>query len=224
MCMHACSLVRPAHRGNVSVAVGEMVWTAQVSGLAERKVHISRFGGKHAVVDASTWLYVLLFVFDAVVFLWPICGSLFACNKASPCTHLCRYRGAYSCAREVALGIPTEKFVRFVMHRIKMLQYHKVDVTLVFDGKVLPLKQDTSTQRRSGKKAALSKAKQFEAQARKCADERERGNLFAQADKHFKQAYSPSFAHAAVLMRELRKERVNFIVAPYEADAQLVYM
>lgn len=162
----------------------------EVSGLAKRKVHISDYAGKRAVVDASTWLY----------------------------------RGCYSCAREVALSKPTDKFLRFVMHRVKMLQYHKVKVTMVFDGRLLPLKEGTSKQRHGNKKAALSKAKQLEAQAKQCKQQSEKRRLWGEADKYYKQAYSPRFVHAAQLMRELRQEKIDFIVAPFEADAQLVYM
>lgn len=162
----------------------------EVSGLADRKVHISTFAGKRAVVDASTWLY----------------------------------RGCYSCAREVARGMPTEKFLRFVMHRVRMLKYHQVDVTMVFDGKVLPLKNYTSKQRHGSKKEALGKAKKLEAQASKCREASEKRRLWAEAEKFYKQAYSPKFQHAARVMKELRQEKVKFIVAPYEADAQLVYM
>lgn len=158
--------------------------------MGDKKVHISKYSGKRAVVDASTWLY----------------------------------RGCYSCAREVALQIKTEKFLRFVMHRVNLLRYNKIHVTMVFDGNVLPLKDGTCKQRRSSKRDALAKARKFENEARQCQFPQEKRKLWGQADKYYKQAYSPKFSETSLLIRELKKANVPYIVAPYEADAQLVYM
>lgn len=107
-----------------------------------------------------------------------------------------------------------------------MLIYFKLKVTMVFDGKMLPLKGDTKTDRRKNKQTALATATSLLRQAKSLPKRSGAAKAkYQEADKYFKQAYSPKYQHAKQLMQALDGiKNVDYIVAPYEADAQLVYM
>ena len=54
-------------------------------------------------------------------------------------------RRCFACSKEVVLGKPTTKFVQFVLKMIAVLQFHNIDVLMVFDGEKLPLKVRRAT-------------------------------------------------------------------------------
>ncbi|KAE8250947.1 hypothetical protein A4X13_0g4231 [Tilletia indica] len=123
------------------------------------------------------------------------------------------HRGAYACAQELVLGQPTDKFIRYAMHKINMLKHFGITPYLVFDGDKLPSKAHTEDDR--DKRRAENKSR-----AEKClaAGEKE------QARDLFSKCLDISPAIAYQLIKVLRREKVSYIVAPYEADAQLAYM
>ncbi|KAK1320744.1 Exonuclease 1 [Acorus calamus] len=89
----------------------------------------------------------------------------------------------------------------------------RISPVVVFDGGNLPFKAATEGDRKRRRNANLELAKEKLSQ----------GNTNA-AIEYFKKAVSitPSMAHQ--LIQILRSENVEFIVAPYEADAQLAYL
>ncbi|KAK7988303.1 hypothetical protein PG989_008618 [Apiospora arundinis] len=123
------------------------------------------------------------------------------------------HRGAISCAIELAEGKPTRKYVHYVMNRVRMMQHFGVNPYIVFDGDFLPSKAGEEAHR--AKRREESKAS---------------GLALLKAGK-------PSLAHrelqkaiditpemARAVIEELKKVGVPYIVAPYEADPQLVYL
>ncbi|PNS21850.1 Exodeoxyribonuclease 1 [Sphaceloma murrayae] len=123
------------------------------------------------------------------------------------------HRGTIACAIELAQGKPTTKFVDFCMHRVRMLIHFGVRPFIVFDGDYLPSKKDTEKGRASKRRA--SKAAGLELlQLGKTA----------QAYQELQKSIDVTPEMARQFMDELDKAKVDFIVAPYEADAQLVYL
>jgi exonuclease 1 len=57
------------------------------------------------------------------------------------------YKGAYSCPRELCEDLPTDKYVKFCMSRIRLLLHHEVIPIVVFDGDKLPAKDCTEVAR-----------------------------------------------------------------------------
>ncbi|KAK0544796.1 hypothetical protein OC846_005920 [Tilletia horrida] len=123
------------------------------------------------------------------------------------------HRGAFTCAQELVLGQPTDRFVRYAMHKIRMMKHFGVTPYLVFDGDKLPSKIGTEQDREKRRSEYKAKAQEFlragdKAQARdlygKCVD------------------VTPAMAYQLILA--LRRENVPYIVAPYEADAQLAFL
>ncbi|KAF9394944.1 Rad2 nuclease [Podila verticillata] len=123
------------------------------------------------------------------------------------------HKGAFACAQEICLGQPTDKYVKYFMRQIHMFNHFGVKPYVVFDGGYLPSKAATEVDRLSrreeSKKQAMEllqsgKSKEALEQFRRCVD------------------VTPDMAHAVI--QALEACRIDFVVAPYEADAQLAYL
>ncbi|XP_070027514.1 exonuclease 1 isoform X2 [Nicotiana sylvestris] len=126
------------------------------------------------------------------------------------------HKGAYSCSMELCLNLEGDKklqYLNYFMHRINLLRHYKITPVVVFDGGNLPCKSRTEDERHRRRKTnrdqAMLKLKE--------------GNV-AGAVELFQRAVSvtPSMAHQ--LIQILKSENIEFVVAPYEADAQLAYL
>ncbi|GAA5870233.1 hypothetical protein JCM3774_004616 [Rhodotorula dairenensis] len=123
------------------------------------------------------------------------------------------HRGAYGCAEDLALGRPTTKYVNYAMHRVRMLKHYGVTPVMVFDGGLLPSKMGTEDERKRRRSEALAKGNAFRAEGKA-----------AQARECYVKAVDVTPAMAYQLIKALRAEGVEFVVAPYEADPQLAYL
>ncbi|KAL8930333.1 MAG: hypothetical protein Q9172_000042 [Xanthocarpia lactea] len=130
------------------------------------------------------------------------------------------HRGTVACAIDLALGKPTTKyasplreFVDFSMNRVRMLIHFGVTPYLVFDGDYLPSKASTehgrATKREESKKMGL---------------ELHRLGKISQAQLELQKAVDVTPEMARQLIEELKTLGVQYVVAPYEADAQLAYL
>ncbi|KXH66585.1 hypothetical protein CSAL01_10301 [Colletotrichum salicis] len=123
------------------------------------------------------------------------------------------HRGAIACAVDLAKGNPTRKYVDFAMHRVRMLKHFGVTPYMVFDGDFLPSKAATEG----------SRAKRRE-ESKKSAMELLRAGKSSQAALEFQKAIDVTPEMARNLIDELKKMNISYVVAPYEADSQLVYL
>ncbi|KAK0587864.1 hypothetical protein LWI29_030175 [Acer saccharum] len=126
------------------------------------------------------------------------------------------HKGAYSCSMELCLNSTSEKKLRYLdyfMHRINLLRHYNITPVVVFDGGNFPRKSATEHERDRKRQAnrdlAMEKLKE--------------GNVTA-ATEYFQRAISITPAMAHQLIQILRSENIEFVVAPYEADAQLAYL
>ncbi len=94
-----------------------------------------------------------------------------------------------------------------------MLLYHQVIPIVVFDGAGLPMKAKTQAERRAKRAEALEKAKAFELK-----------NDIKRAREWYQRAAPVTTDMVLNVVRELRKMKVEYLIAPYEADAQLAWM
>ncbi|CAN1180383.1 Exonuclease 1 [Linum perenne] len=126
------------------------------------------------------------------------------------------HKGAYSCSMEICLDSKSERKLRYLdyfMHRINLLIHHKIIPVVVLDGANIPCKSSTEHERRRKREAnhelAVAKLKEGDASS---------------AREFFQRAVNitPSMAHQ--LIQILKSKKVEFVVAPYEADAQLAYL
>ncbi|KAI1497280.1 hypothetical protein F5X99DRAFT_397489 [Biscogniauxia marginata] len=123
------------------------------------------------------------------------------------------HRGAVSCAIELAQGKPTRRYVDFAMNRVRMLRHFGVMPYLVFDGDFLPSKGLTEA----------SRLKRRE-DSRKAGLELLKAGKPSQAHTELQKAIDVTPEMARHLIEELKKVDIPYVVAPYEADAQLVYL
>ncbi|KAJ1735040.1 hypothetical protein LPJ61_000760 [Coemansia biformis] len=123
------------------------------------------------------------------------------------------YKGAFSCAVEIGLGTPTMKYVNSFMTRARMLRHYGVEPLFVFDGGPLPSKRETELERQRSRMEKREKAiKLWNQSKRKAAFEMFQRCLEA----------TPQMARAVIDC--LQEEGFRYLVAPYEADAQLAYL
>lgn len=123
------------------------------------------------------------------------------------------HRGAYACSREIAMGENTTRYVAYALSRIRMLQHFGVTPYLVFDGDKLPAKQHTEDDRELRRYENLQRAKMLEREG-KAQEARE---LFCKCVD-----ITPEMAFQ--LIKVLQQETISYVVAPYEADAQLAFL
>ncbi|KAK1831212.1 Exodeoxyribonuclease 1 [Podospora conica] len=123
------------------------------------------------------------------------------------------HRGAIACAIELAQGKPTRKYVEFAMHRVRLFKHFGVTPYLVFDGDYLPSKAGTEASREARREAS-----------RKAGLELLAAGKPSQAYQELQKAIDVTPEMARDLIEELKKAQVPYVVAPYEADAQLVYL
>lgn len=123
------------------------------------------------------------------------------------------HRGLVSCAQELCQDVPTRKYINSVMKKIDMLRHFGVEPYLVFDGAYLPTKADTAKERRLKREEAKAKA-----------DALVRLGNKKLAWKEFMKAAGVTPQMAKSIMLELDIRKVKYVVAPYEADPQMVYL
>lgn len=128
-------------------------------------------------------------------------------------TYVWLHRGAYGCAREIVLGDPAPRYISYALSRIGMLQHFGIKPYLVFDGDKLPAKTHTEDDRESKRSENLARAQQLEAE----------GKLQQARDLYAKCVdITPEMAYQ--LIKVLKEQAIPYLVAPYEADAQLAYL
>ena len=105
------------------------------------------------------------------------------------------------------------RHVEFAMNRVRMLLYFGVTPYLVFDGDNLPSKAGTEADR----------AKRRE-ESKRLGLELYKAGKTSQAHQELQKAVDVTPHMARQLIEELKILNIQYVVAPYEADAQLVYL
>ncbi|KAF2144641.1 uncharacterized protein K452DRAFT_245646 [Aplosporella prunicola CBS 121167] len=123
------------------------------------------------------------------------------------------HRGTVSCAIDLALGNPTTKHIDFCMHRVRMLLHFGIKPYLVFDGDHLPGKEGTNQERAARRKENMKEGKELMKLGKT-----------SQAYTCLKKAVDVTPEMARSLIEELKQLKVDYVVAPYEADSQMVYL
>ncbi|KAL7938840.1 hypothetical protein V8C35DRAFT_89499 [Trichoderma chlorosporum] len=123
------------------------------------------------------------------------------------------HRAAYSCAVELGQGKPTKKFIHAALNRVKMLKHFGVTPYMVFDGDFLPSKAATEASRAKKREEKL-----------KLANEYLKAGKPSQAAQEFQKCIDITPEMASALIQQLKKMDIPYVVAPYEADPQLIYL
>lgn len=123
------------------------------------------------------------------------------------------HKAAFGSAEDLALNRPTDRPQQWVMRKVEFLKRCGVDVLIVFDGGALPSKRGTDEKRHALRDQAHKEALALMSRGRRS----EAVNLFQKATR-----ITQEMVHQ--LTELLKSQRIPFVVAPYEADAQLVYL
>lgn len=123
------------------------------------------------------------------------------------------HRGLISCAQDLCTDTPTRSYITSVMKKVDMLRHFGVEPYMVFDGSLLPTKEATNAERAARREKARESANA-------CMKKGDR----KQAWKEFMKAAGVTPEMAKSVMVELDRKHVKYVVAPYEADPQMVYL
>lgn len=123
------------------------------------------------------------------------------------------HRAAYPCAYELVLGKPTEKYLQFFIKKISMLRSFKVEPYIVFDGSSIGVKKDTELKRRKKRE-----------ENRNIAEKLWNSGDRARAMEYFQKCVDITPEMAKCIIDYCKVNRIKYIVAPFEADSQLVYL
>ncbi|TVU34906.1 hypothetical protein EJB05_16762 [Eragrostis curvula] len=129
------------------------------------------------------------------------------------------HKGALSCSDSLCKGIRTTRHIAYCMHRVDLLRHYGVKPILVFDGGLLPIKGDQETKRERSRKENLERAREHEA----AGNSRAAFECYQKAvDITPRIAFDLIQVQLCILCPEEKK--VDYIVAPYEADAQMAFL
>ena len=126
------------------------------------------------------------------------------------------HRGLFSCALEVESGQPTDKFLDVALRCLDLFATHGVRPLVVFDGAVLPQKEQRAHQP-GGRTSERAKSRERAIELLREGRQHEAAPLLGKAT-----GVAPWMATR--LIDELRARDIPFVVAPYEADPQLAFL
>ena len=120
------------------------------------------------------------------------------------------HKAARNCPLEMVRGTYTTKFVDYCLKQAFLLRSHGVEPFVVLDGAKLPAKAGTEHERHQRRQVAVAEA-----------NELLRNGPRDKAMAKFQSAVNITPEHAYQLICVLRKHGIQYVVAPYEADAQI---
>ncbi|KAF4674248.1 Rad2 nuclease [Perkinsus chesapeaki] len=130
------------------------------------------------------------------------------------------HRGAIACCFELVSGKESDKFLTFFLRMIALLQGYDVTPVVVFDGCRMPGKAEEEKKRSESRTTASESAKAMIESAGITQASQMTGEIRTKC----MQAIRITKKMIRKVMCALRALGVEFIVAAYEADAQLGYM
>mmetsp|Transcript_105407 Transcript_105407/g.187457 ORF Transcript_105407/g.187457 Transcript_105407/m.187457 type:complete len:588 (+) Transcript_105407:81-1844(+) len=129
------------------------------------------------------------------------------------------HKGAFSCSQELVLGQDTDKFVHFFLRMCEILRFNEIKPIIVFDGDKMPSKAKEDERRNEVREVARKEA--MELIKRREAGEHVDDRALSSSCEGAIKVTSSMISRLQSALRELD---IKFMVAPYEADAQLAYM
>lgn len=123
------------------------------------------------------------------------------------------HRASCSCAYELAVGKPTEKYLQFFVKKLSMLRSFQIEPYLVFDGDAIGVKKDTEIKRKDKRK-----------ESKEIAERLWRAGERRNAMDYFQKCVDVTPEMAKCVIDYCKTQGISYVVAPFEADAQMVYL
>ena len=123
------------------------------------------------------------------------------------------HRAACSCAYELAMEKPTQKYLQFFIKKFSMLRKFNIEPYLVFDGDSIPVKKGTELKRRERRVENRAIAERLWTSGEK-----------KNAMDYFQKCVDITPDMAKCVIDYCKVNQINYIVAPFEADSQMVYL
>ncbi|KAM0679311.1 Rad2 nuclease [Binucleata daphniae] len=127
--------------------------------------------------------------------------------------HIWLYQILRYIAEEVFYNIPTKKHVELFKKKIQALKDNKIKPVFVFDGDSLPAKEHTNKERKERKEKCVKKVLELL-----------KRNKVQEAKKLMRQCISVKNEYLYDILQMLKAENIEYIISPYESDAQLCYL
>lgn len=161
-----------------------------------KAVHVGNYAGQTIAIDAYSWIH----------------------------------KGMYGSALDLLEGKPNRRYIDYCVIRAKFLLQFKIKVIFVFDGGHLPMKEIEEQER---KQYVPTLASFLVLSNPPCRRREENKKLALKALKKGDRSSAWQYANKGVnvttemaykLMLDLQANGIDYIVAPYEADAQMAYL
>lgn len=123
------------------------------------------------------------------------------------------HKSVMSCPVELGQGLYTDRYVNYFRKRVHMLRHHGTEPFFVFDGDKFASKTGVENERERIRE-------QNRELALNCVQKGDQKTAW----KHFLLCVDVTPQMAKSVMEMLKLEKVRFVVAPYEADSQMVYL
>lgn len=140
--------------------------------------------------------------------------SSYAGKKIGIDGHAWLYQIVPSIAQELFFGLPTTRHVHILSKKIRSLKSNGIDnIIFVFDGENLKSKTKTLVERSRKKEAARSETLRLL-----------KANNVSKAREMMQRCVQITGDIMAGVVELLKKENIEFVISPYESDAQLTYL
>lgn len=124
------------------------------------------------------------------------------------------HRAAASCAEDLLKGASTTRLIQSIDNRVRVYEQSGVELFFVFDGGSFKMKERVELQRKRAREAARAQSSTRSASST-CSHSSYSSAL---------RGVDITAKHAAMVIAYLKVRAIQFVVAPYEADAQLVWL
>ena len=136
--------------------------------------------------------------------------SSLRCQRAAVDIMSWIYKGCYVKSEAILDDSESVAYLEYVGQMLDLLQHYQIEATCVFDGRFVGGKQATVDKRRALREANRKKGQQLAASGQQ-----------QEANKYLSRCITVNEQVIATTMRMLKGRNVPFLVAPYEADAQI---
>ncbi|CCF57586.1 hypothetical protein KAFR_0C05950 [Kazachstania africana CBS 2517] len=123
------------------------------------------------------------------------------------------HRAAFACSYELVMNEPTEKYLQFFIKKIRMLKSFNIEPYFIFDGDSIPVKKNTELKRRD-------KRVENKEMAMRLWNAGEKRN----AMDFFQKCVDITPEMAKCVIEYCKINNIKYVVAPFEADSQMVYL